>query len=312
MTNEQTQDQGKNQVDIYSEVTQKIIADLEKGELSWRKPWAEGGVNTGRPLRSNGVPYTGVNTVLLWMQAAERGFVSPYWMTFRQAEELQAKVKTGEKGSHVVFTEKVLKEEEDENGEIQKRQSSFLKVYTVFNADQVEGLPDHFYNLPKEKVSPKTRVKKIEQFFGNTGAKIITGSRAAYYNEKDIIEMPPFESFKEAVRYYGTLSHEVTHWTKHESRLNRDFNQKRFADDGYALEELVAELGACFLAADLGFEPVIREEHSAYIQSWLKVLKHDKRFVFQAAGHAQKAVEYLTNLQPVKSEKKPQVVASPS
>jgi antirestriction protein ArdC len=109
--------------------------------------------------------------------------------------------------------------------------------------------------------------------------------------------MPPFACFHSPEDYYSTLAHEVTHWTKHPTRLNRDFNRKRFGDEGYAKEELVAELGSCFLAADLGFAPKTLEEHAAYIQSWLEVLQNDKRFIFQAAAHAQKAVEYLSSLQ---------------
>ena len=109
--------------------------------------------------------------------------------------------------------------------------------------------------------------------------------------------MPPFESFESATSYYSVLAHELTHWTKHPKRLDRDFGRKRFGDEGYAKEELVAELGACFLAADLGFEPMPAEHHAAYIQNWLEALQNDKRFIFSAASHAQKAVEHVWSLQ---------------
>lgn len=298
--------ENNNAPDIYTQVTQKIIADLEKGNLTWRQPWKiEGIKHMSRPLRHNDVPYSGINTVMLWASASERGFTSPYWMTLKQANELNGQVRAGEKSTFVVYSEKIAKEETDEEGNMQQSYTSLLRVYNVFNANQIEGLSENFYNLTAKKVNHNARIKKIEKFFDNTQANIYTGTEACYYPKSDKIEMPPFESFKSNIHFYGTLSHEVTHWTKHPSRLNRDFNQKRFADEGYAMEELVAELGACFLAADLGYEPVLRKEHAAYIQSWLTALKRDKRFIFQAATHAQRAVEFINNLQPVKKDKQP-------
>jgi antirestriction protein ArdC len=132
-----------------------------------------------------------------------------------------------------------------------------------------------------------------------TGAAIAHGgARAFYVPSADRIQMPPFESFRDACAYYATLIHELTHWTKHASRLNRDFGRKRFGDQGYAMEELVAELGAAFLCADLSLSPEPREEHASYIATWLKVLKQDRRAIFSAAAHAQRAADYLHGLQP--------------
>jgi antirestriction protein ArdC len=151
---------------------------------------------------------------------------------------------------------------------------------------------------------PKTasslqRNGELEHFFAQTKAEIYKGSQAAYNQTADKIQMPPFESFESIVAYYATLAHELTHWTKHPKRLDRDFGRKKYGDEGYAKEELVAELGACFLAASLGYEPMPEEEHAAYIQSWLKVLQDDKRFIFSAASQAQKAVEYIQSFQTV-------------
>ncbi len=313
---EQIKSDFNDQQNIYAKVTQKIIADLEKGELTWRKPWnSAGSLNqVTLPLRSNNIPYTGINKMLLWITAAEKSYQSPYWMTVRQANELNAHVRKGEKSTPVVYADKIIKEEQGEDGEMHKQQSSFLKVYSVFNADQVEGLPELFY----KKIEPtntntntETRLKEIDQFFADTKAEIYTGDRAAYYESTDKIEMPPFESFINATGYYGILSHEMTHWTKHEKRLNRDFKKGRNGDEVYAKEELVAELGACFLAAELGFEPIPSEVHAAYMQSWLKVLQHDNKFIFQAASQAQKAVEFMINLQPSKQPKVSCVAAEP-
>jgi len=176
----------------------------------------------------------------------------------------------------------------------------FLKQYAVFNAEQIEGLPAAFYKHPEPPadINPEQRIEALETFFRETKAEIVTGKEAAYFLDRDRIEMPPFECFDSAVDYYATLSHELTHWVGHPSRLNREFNSKAGNKEGYAKEELVAELGACFLAADLGFEPTLREDHAAYIQNWLKVLKGDKQFIFRAAAHAQRAVEYVKGLQP--------------
>ena len=287
--------------DVYSRITDKIIADLEKGQLTWRKPWdAEhlaGRIN--RPMRWNNVPYSGVNIVILWSQAADKSYESPYWMTFKQAQELGGGVQKGEKATQVVYADTFTKENTNEQGEQENKKIPFLKIYPVFNANQIGGLPELYYQKPEPKqTNPEVRNQELEAFFANTKADIVNqGSEASYNIIFDKVKMPPFETFENTVCYYATLSHEMTHWTRHPKRLDRDFGKKRFGDEGYAKEELVAELGSCFLAADLGLEPETREDHSAYIQNWLQVLKNDKKFIFTAASYATKAVEYLHGLQ---------------
>lgn len=289
-------------IDVYSRITNKIISDLEKGQLTWRKPWSAEHLagSIERPLRWNNIPYTGINVFMLWATAAEMGYSSRYWMTFKQAQELKANVKKGEKGSLVVYADTIIKEETTAQGETEKHNIPFLKGYTVFNASQIEGLPETYYSVPDIKpVNQEQKIQELEFFFSKTKVEITTGSKAAYFIGLDKIEMPPFESFIDAPSYYATLAHELTHWTRHPKRLDRDFGRKRFGDEGYAKEELVAELGSCFLAADLGLEPETREDHSAYIQSWLSVLQNDKRFIFSAASYAHKAVEYVHGFQKV-------------
>jgi len=285
---------------IYTRITNKILSDLEKGELTWRKPWNSEHLaqNIQRPLRYNNIPYTGINTVVLWATAAEKDYQLPHWMTFNQALNLKASVRKGEKGSQVIYAEQMIKEEEDNDGEKQIIRIPFLKSYTVFNASQIDGLPEHFYELaePVQSNSPQ-RIEELDKFFSQTKADIRAGSKAAYYSIDDYVDMPPIESFETAKDYYSVLAHEITHWTKHSTRLNRDFGRKHWGDEGYAKEELVAEIGACFLAADLGFEPMPEEKHAAYVQSWLKALQDDKKLIFSAAAYAQKATEYLHNLQ---------------
>ena len=252
--------------DIYSRITHKILADLEKGELTWRKPWNSEhlGQNVQRPLRWNNIPYTGINTIVLWATAAEKGYHLPHWMTFNQAKKLNAYVRKNEKHTKIIFSEKVLKEETDKNGEERILQFSFNKVFEVFNVSQIEGLPPHFYETTEQTpVNGPQRIDALENFFAQTKADIRSGHKAAYYSMEDYVTIPPIESFETANDYYGVLAHEITHWTKHPTRLNRDFGRKHWGDEGYAKEELVAELGACFLAADLGFEPMPEEKHAA-------------------------------------------------
>lgn len=286
----------EGQGDIYTRVTNKILSDLEKGNLTWRKPWnteyLSGHVML--PLRSNNIPYTGINTIMLWATAAEKGYSLPHWMTFKQALEMKASVAKGEKGTQIVYANHLVKEEEGNNGETQFTKIPYLKTYNVFNVAQISGLPDHFYKQPEKPAMDKhQRNEELEIFFAHTKADIYTGKQAFYSQSTDRIQMPPIESFRTITDYYATLSHEITHWTKHPTRLNRDFGRKQNGDEGYAKEELVAEIGACFLGAHLDFEPIPEQDHAAYIQSWLKVLKDDKRFIFSAASHAQKAVEYI-------------------
>jgi antirestriction protein ArdC len=166
----------------------------------------------------------------------------------------------------------------------------------VFNAEQISGLPPHFTALAAPTLDPVARIAGAETFF--TKADIRYGGNEAYYAiTADRVQMPPFETFRDAEAYYATLAHECTHWTRHETRLNRDFGRKRWGDEGYAPEELVAELGSAFLCADLGLTPEPRTDHASYIANWLRVLKNDKRAIFTAAGHAERAAAFLHGLQ---------------
>ncbi|WP_276330907.1 ArdC family protein [Varunaivibrio sulfuroxidans] len=178
-----------------------------------------------------------------------------------------------------------------------------MKGYTVFNVEQIEGLPSDYYQLAEPVLDPVQRIDHAEEYFAATEANISHSGNQAYYAiGSDRIQLPPFESFRDAESYYATLAHETTHWTRHPNRLDRSFGRKRWGDEGYAQEELVAELGSAFLSADLGITLEVRDDHAAYIESWLEVLKKDKRAIFTAAAHAQRAVDYLNSLQAATSE----------
>jgi antirestriction protein ArdC len=288
--------------DVYSRITDKIIADLAQGVRPWMRPWnaehAAGRIT--RPLRHNGIPYKGINVVMLWSASVTKGYACPLWLTFKQALDLGGNVKKGETGELVVYADRISRTETNDKGEETEREIPFLKGYIVFNAEQCEGLPAHYTaKAEPPALTPLQRIEAADRFFAATDAQIRHGGTRAYYAEgPDYVQMPPFETFKDAESYAATLAHECVHWTKHDKRLARDMGRVRHGDEGYAREELVAELGAAFLCADLGITPEVRPDHAAYIASWLTVLKGDKRFIFTASGHAQRAVDYLHGLQP--------------
>lgn len=287
--------------DIYETVTAKIVADLEQGVRPWFKPWSaeQAAGRIVRPLRHNSQPYSGINILMLWGSAVAQGFSAPIWMTYRQAAELGAHVRKGEKGSTVVYANAITRTETDAAGEESEREIPFMKGYTVFNVEQIKGLPAHYYTKPEPRSDGPQRIERAESYFTALNADIRHGGGRAYYSQgSDHVQMPPFEAFQDAEGYYATLAHECMHWTKHENRLDREFGRKRWGDEGYAREELVAELGSAFLSADLELTPEVREDHASYIASWLEVLKNDKRAIFSAAAHAQRATDFLNGLQP--------------
>lgn len=289
--------------DLYARVTHAIIADLEAGVRPWTKPWscsARSG-SVSRPLRVGGQPYTGVNVLLLWSEALGQGFSSPTWMTFRQAVALGAQVRRGEHGATVVYANRLRRSVSDGQGNEVERSIPFLKAYTVFNVEQIDGLPAEHQSPGPAPLPATRRIDHAHAFFEATGARIRYGGDQAYYAPgPDHIQMPVEASFPDIVDFYATLAHEAVHWTSPPSRLNRDFGRKRWGDQAYAREELVAELGAAFLCADLGLELTPRRDHADYIGDWLEVLRNDQRFVFSAAAFAQKACDYLHGLQPAR------------
>lgn len=222
-------------------------------------------------------------------------------MTFKQALQLDAAVRKGESGSTVVFASRFTKSEDDGEGGEVDREIPFLKAYNVFNVEQIDGLPDHYYHRPVPQIDPVERIEHADRFFRNTGAIIRHGGTQAYFSPgQDFIQMPPFASFKDAASYYATLSHEATHWTASAHRVERDLSRYAKDKSERSREELITELGSVFLAADLGISPELepRPDHASYLNSWLRVLGGDKRAIFQAAAHAQRAIAYLHSLQP--------------
>jgi antirestriction protein ArdC len=288
--------------DVYTRITNTILAELEQGTRPWFKPWsaehAAGRIT--RPLRANGIPYRGINVLMLWAEAESKGYTAPIWITYNQALDLKAHVRKGEQGSLVVFASKTTRTEINAaTGDETERDIPFLKGYTVFNVEQVEGLPAQYYATAEKTLDPVERIAHADAFLAATGARVGHGGNRAFYSgSEDRIQMPLFEAFRDAESYYATLAHETVHWTRHKTRLDRDFGRKRWGDEGYAMEELVAELGSAFLSSDLYLTPEVMPDHAAYIASWFKVLKEDKRAIITAAANAQRAADFLHRLQP--------------
>jgi antirestriction protein ArdC len=202
--------------DVYDKITNQIVAELEKGVRPWHKPWnaehAAGRIT--RPLRANGIPYQGINVLMLWSAALDTGYAAPIWMTFKQALELKANVRKGEHGSLVVYADKIIRTETDTaTGEESEHAIPFMKGYTVFNVEQIDGLPQHYYRKPAPRTETVQRIARAEQFFAATGATVRHGGNRAFYSpSSDHVQMPPFESFRDAESYYAVLAHEGTHY----------------------------------------------------------------------------------------------------
>jgi antirestriction protein ArdC len=280
--------------DLYAEVSARIIAELEKGAAPWVKPWsASPGANTPCNAASNR-PYSGCNVVLLWMAQAA-GYRTPRFLTFKQALELGGNVRRGERGTKVYFVKQLQVRDEDADVNVSARLIPIMREYTVFNVDQCENLPDSVTaGKPIRVRNPGARNDLAEEFLRTTGADIREGYGEAYYvPSRDFISMPAFETFKGADHFYSTVFHELTHWTAHGSRLDRDL-KNRFGSRDYAAEELIAELGAAFLCAEFGFDGDVR--NAGYIASWIELLKANKRAFFTACSQASKAADYLRGL----------------
>lgn len=286
-----------NRADVYQEITDQMVAMLEAGTRPWSKSW-NGCTAPNIPLRSTGVPYRGINVLTLWVVAMTKGYASPHWLTFKQALALGGCVRKGEKGSTVVYANKIEVDDKGERGgtgEDGKRQVAFLKRYTVFNAEQIDGI-EAKYPAPLSVITatnPDARDAELDTLFSRVPVTVRHhGSQPYYQPSGDHVVMPEFADFHTGDDYYSTLAHELCHATGHVDRLARPslISTKR---EDYAREELVAELGAAFVSGAIGIKLHDREDHAAYLASWLQALRNDKRCIFTAATQAQAAADWL-------------------
>lgn len=290
----------RKNVDIYTRVTSQIVEAIEAGTKEFKMPWHIP-ANTGLPRNVvTQKAYRGINILVLWAVSTQRGFGSRVWASYRQWQSLGAQVKRGEHGQVIVFYRKredALDEVDDQQEDPGERKF-ILRHTTVFNGDQVEGWGE---KQPAE-ITELDRNELAELFIQGVGADVHYGCGAACYMlDRDEIHMPHRRQFVSTGAgsalegFYAVLLHEHIHWTGHLTRLNRDLSG-RFGSDAYAMEELVAELGAAFLSATLGLSAVPRPDHAAYVSSWLRVLKNNKTAIFNAASAATKACDYLGDL----------------
>lgn len=280
---------------VYQSVTNCIIEQLEKGALPWVKPWkadstADKNIGTQKP-------YQGINRLILGIESMVSGYDVPVWGTYKQWQALGANVRKGEKGTQIVFFSPVVKENK-QTGETEAY--NCLKAYWVFNARQVDGIE---IQAPSADNAPFNAIDHAEALLADSGAVINHGGDAAFYvPSADKIQLPHKSAFDNESSYYATAFHELTHWTGHETRCNRNLKGK-FGNSQYAFEELIAEMGAAFLCAENRIQGELR--HAGYIGNWLQVMRDDSRAVFKAAALAQKAVDHINGLQYAKNNPMP-------
>ncbi|MFB9984992.1 ArdC family protein [Mesorhizobium kowhaii] len=285
---------GRPGASLYQEITDRIVAELERGTVPWVKPWGRANAGLGLPKNAaTGRCYSGINILILWGAVIERGYPCQNWLTFRQALILGGNVRKGERGTTIVhadrFVPKDEKERASDDGE-EPRAIAYLKRFTVFNVAQCDGLPEHV-RAAAEPLPEREIIPQAEALIRSSGADLrIGGERAFYMPGSDCIQVPPQPAFFKQIDYYRTCFHELGHWTGHPSRLARDLSGS-FGSKVYAREELVAEIAAAFVCSSLGIEPTVR--HADYIGSWLKVLREDNRAIFSAASRASKAADLL-------------------
>lgn len=285
---------GQCKLSLYQEVTDRIIAELERGRVPWVQPWGRAKAGLGLPGNAvTGRRYSGINILILWGAVIEKGFSSQRWLTFRQALDLGGAVRKGEHGTTVCYADRFVPKGEAERAAQDGDEPEavpFLKRFTVFNVVQCDGLPEA---LAGDPALPPEReiVPRAEALIAATGADFrIGGDRAFYAPSEDFIRVPPQPAFLQQINYYRTCFHELGHWTGHPTRLARDLSGG-FGSRAYAREELVAEMASAFVCASLGIVPTVR--HADYLSSWLEVLREDNRAIFRAASHASRAADAL-------------------
>ena len=278
--------------DIHAEITNKIVEELEAGTVPWLKPWKSNAAFEGMPYNLvSKRSYSGINVLVLWAEALDRGYASSAWLTFNQAKQKGGHIRKGEHGTQITFWKKlrITDQETEEDKEIM-----MLKTFTVFNVEQCEGIE---YKAPvKPEVTEAHQLNEaymaqVERLETSEGLKLNHGGdRACYIPALDKVMMPELALFRDAAHYMATLAHELVHWSGAKKRLDRlDMTSK--GTSSYAFEELVAEMGAAFTCAEYGIKGDLR--HASYINSWIKLLKEDKKALFRAASRASKAVAYL-------------------
>lgn len=289
--------------DLHQRITQQIIQAIEAGAGDYRMPWNTSDSSASLPQNPVGkYEYHGINVLSLWASQQLRAFTTGRWATYRQWLSIGAQVRKGETGSPTVFYQPIIGDDDRENSsdsasaQTRSVRPFVLKMATVFNADQVDGFHPEHVAPPADQ-----RQDMAEQVIKNSKARILWGGeKACYLPTRDEIHLPHPEEFVSTEAYYGVAFHELIHWTGHESRCSRDLSGW-FGSAAYAMEELVAELGAAFLSAEFGVSPQPRADHAQYIGSWLEVLRSEPKAIFSAASTAKQACRYLCSTETART-----------
>ena len=292
---------GGDRTNFYDDITSKIIGELEAGRFPWVQPWGTASAKAQLALPNNASTsrtYAGINVLILWGEVIEKGYSGQNWLTYRQAAALGGHVRKGERGTTVVYADRFIpddaKRRAAQSGS-EARAIPFLKRFTVFNTDQIDGLPDEIATAAPPP-PPGTIEPRVEALIKATGIDFrIGGNRAFYVPAQDFVMVPPPQAYFEPINWHRTALHELGHATGHSSRLDRDLTGG-FGTKKYAFEELVAEINAAFCCASLGITPTVR--HADYIGSWAEVLREDNRAIVRAASQASKAADWLLAFLP--------------
>lgn len=294
--------------DLYQEITDQVVAELEAGTVPWAQPWDSAvsldtaGATFDLPQNgATGRTYSGINILILWLHGTRQGFAGQRWMTFQQAKRLGGHVRKGEKSVRVVHAGTFTPKEEREAARVEGRDEQarrYLKAHHVFHVSQIDGLPDELAHRPAPPVPSFEGVDApVRAIIEGSRARFVMGSAQAYYAPgPDVVSVPLVEAFFDPIDWHRTAMHELTHWTGHKSRLDRDLGGFGGSRADYAHEELVAEMGAAFTCAALGIRPTVR--HADYLAAWLAVLKEDKCAIVRAASAASKASDFLLAFKP--------------
>lgn len=287
-------------INLYQQITDRIIAQLEAGRIPWVQPWASASTAIGMPYNAaSNRRYSGLNILTLWDAVVSRGFSCHGFVTFRQALALGGSVRRGERGTGVIYTQRFIPREERRRADTEGRAPSggipFLKHFTVFSVDQCDGLPEHIC-VPPPPIPEGLIPPQIDALIAATSADFRIGGGQAYYSPRhDYVQVPRPDDYFEPINWARTAIHELGHWTGHETRLNR--NQSGvFGSHDYGKEELCAELISAFVCASLGIVPTVR--HADYIGSWIEIIKSDGRAILRAASAASKGADYLLAFRP--------------
>ena len=281
--------------DLYATITNQLIADIEAGAGDWHMPWHT--LASGSPRSIDGHSYRGINALWLAMTADNRGWTSGVWATYKAWQRHGAQVRRGERGTAVVLWKpRDLSTEPnptDADADAGQPRRLIARTFTVFNAEQVDGLDPDPAAVP-DTVDDETRIDHAETYFAAIGAQVHLGGNRAYYRPSaDTIHLPDLAQFDQPAHFWATAAHEHIHWTGHSHRLARDLTG-RFGSDAYAGEELVAELGAALWSAEAELAPVTRPDHAAYLAGWLRILRADPRHLLTITSKAQAALDHLT------------------